>query len=194
MTSSVNTLKWKNPPQNAKIVYSNSTEDTYKKMLQESDNFIAEQLLLNFGAAHNLDFKSEKIIEYALNTYLPEIKNKIQWVDGSGLSRLNLLSPKSLLIVLEKIRLKINNDEKLFSLLPTGGRNGTLKNMFNSIEMPFVHAKSGSLTNNYNLSGYLVTKIGNTFAFSYLNNNFLKPQTEIKAEIEKLLQLIYNNY
>lgn len=194
MTSSVNTLKWINAPEDAKIIYSNSTEETYRKMLQESDNFLAEQLLLNFGAANKLELNSEKIIEYSLNKYLPEVKNKIQWVDGSGLSRLNLLSPKSLIIVLEKIRLRVNNDEKLFSILSTGGTNGTLKNMFKSIEMPFIHAKSGSLSNNYNLSGYLVSKTGNTFAFSYLNNNFLKPQTEIKSEIEKLMRFIYNNY
>ncbi|MCB0459345.1 MAG: D-alanyl-D-alanine carboxypeptidase, partial [Flavobacteriaceae bacterium] len=56
------------------------------------------------------------------------------------------------------------------------------------------YAKSGTLSNNYNLSGYIVTKRGNVFIFSYMNNHYVIPLSEVKKEIEETLLTIYNNY
>ena len=81
----------------------------------------------------------------------------------------------------------------LFSYFPVGGKSGTLKKWYGN-EKPYVFAKSGSLSNNYNLSGYLVTKKGTVLIFSYMNNHFKESSSEIKKVMEKTLFEIYNKY
>ena len=79
-------------------------------------------------------------------------------------------------------------------MLPNGGKSGTLRNMFKSSSTPFVFAKSGSLSNNYNLSGYLIGKSGKKFVFSFMNNSFLNPTADIRNEVERVLTFIHDNY
>lgn len=193
ITSSVNTLPWRPVPAQAKIVYNANTKDVFTQMLHASDNFIAEQLLLNYAAANNLEMNGTTVISTA-SLYFSALKSSYQWVDGSGLSRLNLASPQVMVEVLEKIRAKVNNEQELFSLLPAGGKSGNLKNMFTANSETFIYAKSGSLSNNFNLSGYLIGKSGKRYVFSYLNNNFIKPVSEIKVEVERALTFVHEQY
>lgn len=193
ITSSVAILPYRDLPASAKTVYSVSTKEVFQKMLKDSDNFIAEQLLLNYAAANNLEMSKESVFAKA-NEFLPELRSSLQWVDGSGLSRLNIVSPSLMVSVLEKIKIKVNDDKNLFSYLPAGGKSGTIRNMFTTSPQTFIYAKSGSLSNNYNLSGYLVGKSGKQYAFSYLNNNYLKLTKDIKVEVERLLTYIYEHY
>lgn len=193
ITSSVTILPWKPVPSDVKTIYNVKTREVFEKMLKDSDNFVAEQLLLNYAAANKMEMNVKMVINKAVQ-YLPEMKSSLQWVDGSGLSRLNLASPKLMVEVLEKIKNKVNNEQQLFSFLPAGGKSGTLKNMFTANPQTFIYAKSGSLSNNYNLSGYLIGKSGKRYAFSYLNNNYLKPAKEIKAEVEKFLIFVHEHY
>ena len=75
----------------------------------------------------------------------------------------------------------------LAELDPNGGKSGTVKNMFKNSEESYVFAKSGSLGGVYNLSGYIITKKGKTLLFSLMNNNFNKPTSQIRKEVEKIL-------
>lgn len=194
ITSSVITLPWRAVPANAKIVFTAKADSVYKQMLHDSDNFIAEQLMLNYAASNNLEMNTETVIKQAELKFLKDVTGKINWVDGSGLSRLNSISPRATLAVLEKIDTKID-ENRLFNLFPAGGKSGTIKNMFKLDDgSTYIYAKSGSLSNTYNLSGFLIGKTGKKYAFSYLNNNYLKPTAAIKAEVEKVLKLVYNNY
>jgi len=193
ITSSVSTLPWRPVPAQARIIYNAKTADVFAKMLQDSDNFIAEQMLLNYAAANNMEMNGKTLIKNAAK-YFPELQSSYQWVDGSGLSRLNLVSPEVMIKVLEKIKAKVNNEQQLFSLLAAGGKSGTLKNMFTASPETFIYAKSGSLSNNYNLSGYLIGKSGKRYVFSYLNNNFLTPSKEVKADVERFLTFVREHY
>ena len=76
-------------------------------MMQESDNFIAEQLLLAC-ALKELGHMSEKdIIDSLLYGPLSDIESEIDWVDGSGLSRYNLMTPRSIIsLILHILELK----------------------------------------------------------------------------------------
>jgi len=113
-------------------------------------------------------------------------------VDGSGLSRYNLITPRTLVTILDKI-LKELPREGLFKLLPAGGKEGTLKNWYAS-DIPYIFAKSGSLRNNYSLSGYLKTKSGKLMIFSFMNNNYVASSSEIKKAMEKMFLEIRNSY
>lgn len=195
ITSSVSTLPWRPVPADAKIIYNAKADSVYKKMLQSSDNFLAEQLLLNYATQQQLNMDANLIIQKAQQELFTDIaKNSYSWVDGSGLSRLNLISPAFGIKILEKLRQKVSNDDKLFDLLAAGNKTGTLKNMFKTSANSFVFAKSGSLSNNYNLVGYLIGKSGKKYAFSYLNNNFIAPVSAVRTDVEQLLTFIHLNY
>jgi D-alanyl-D-alanine carboxypeptidase/D-alanyl-D-alanine-endopeptidase (penicillin-binding protein 4) len=157
-----------------------------------SDNFIAEQLLLQVSYKVNKTYSVQEAIHYAEENYLKGIPQEPRWVDGSGLSRYNLFTPSSIVFLLEKMYHEIPL-QQLLDYFPVGGVSGTLKNWFSN-DTPYVFAKSGTLSNNYNLSGYLMTKKGTLLIFSYMNNHYKKPTSDIKKEMEIVLKEIYYKY
>jgi serine-type D-Ala-D-Ala carboxypeptidase/endopeptidase (penicillin-binding protein 4) len=175
----------------AKIFYSLPSDTLYRRMLHVSDNMIAEQLMLVNSNALNGTLNIENAIDSVIKKHLSDLPDAPKWVDGSGLSRQNLLTPRSIIALLQKIH-EIVPEEKLFKILPAAGQSGTLKNLLKT-EKPFIFAKSGSLNNNYCLSGFLVTKKGKTLIFSMMNNNFSNSTSEIRKEVIKILQEIHDN-
>jgi D-alanyl-D-alanine carboxypeptidase/D-alanyl-D-alanine-endopeptidase (penicillin-binding protein 4) len=170
----------------AKTLYGLPTDSLYRRMLQVSDNLLAEQLMLLVSGTQGDTLSVPRGIGLVQKTYLADLPDRPQWADGSGLSRYNLFTPRSLVRLLEKIREKVPQ-ERLFALLPASGRPGTLRNQFRG-EAPFVFAKTGSLTGVYNLSGYLVARSGKVLIFSFMNNNFTSPTSEIRREVERVLR------
>ncbi|MGY0039529.1 D-alanyl-D-alanine carboxypeptidase [Pedobacter sp. NJ-S-72] len=181
-------------PVTAKTIYNMKSEDIFREMLLPSDNFIAEQLLLVYANQFQRELSGTDAIRYVLNKYLKDLPQRPRWVDGSGVSRMNLFSPADMVVLLRMIDKEVNNRQKLFSMLPAGGMRGTLKNAYPKTDHPFVFAKTGTFSNNYNQSGYLVTKKGKTLVFSLMNNNFMEPIAEIKAEMARLMGYIHEKY
>ncbi|MFK5957681.1 MAG: D-alanyl-D-alanine carboxypeptidase [Lutibacter sp.] len=175
-----------------KVIKGVNSDTLYKQMLIVSDNFIAEQLLLQVGKKVSNSYSVKKAISYSLNNYLKGLPQKPRWVDGSGLSRYNLFTPNDFIFLLDKMYNEIPLT-KLLNYFPAAGESGTLKN-WNEIKKPYIYAKTGSLSNNYNLSGYLITKKGTILIFSYMNNHFQKSTSTIKNEIRKTLSKIYKTY
>lgn len=170
------------------------SDSLYKHMLQPSDNFMAEQILLLVASRLEQPLKSSTAIDYVLKNHLADLPDKASWVDGSGLSRFNLFTPRDIIVLLTKI-LQTAPRERVFPLLAVGGKTGTIRNYFKAPDgEPYVFAKSGSLNGVYNLSGYLTTKSGKTFAFSFMNNNFVRPTSEIRRETERILTAVHNQY
>jgi D-alanyl-D-alanine carboxypeptidase/D-alanyl-D-alanine-endopeptidase (penicillin-binding protein 4) len=187
------TLINKNFPTNSfKTLYSTPADSLYSVMMQESDNFIAEQLLLMCSAILSDSLKPEIAINYITKNHLSDLPDAPRWVDGSGLSRYNLATPRSIVTLWTKIDQLIPR-ERLFKLLAIGGKSGTLKNYFKN-DSPYIYGKTGTLRNNYSLSGYLITKKGRTLIFSFMNNNYVTPVNEVRLEMEKILKNIYNHY
>ena len=175
----------------AKIFYSLPADSLYKRMLHVSDNMIAEQLMLLNANALSIDLNTAISIDSVKKKYLFDLPDSPKWVDGSGLSRQNLFTPRSIVALLNKIY-EIVPEERLFKLLPVAGKSGTLKNLMKTDD-PFIFAKSGSLNNNYCLSGFLTTKKGKTLIFSVMNNNFVNSTSDIRKEVIKILQEIHDN-
>jgi len=181
-----------NTPEMGNILYSQHIDSVMKKMMIVSDNFIAEQMLI-MGSGDLFDtLAADLCIDYAIDHLIPELKNQIDWVDGSGLSRYNKFTPRAINILLQKIYNEFPQ-ELISDIFPKGGLSGTLKNNFKG-ETIFVVAKTGSMSNVYNLSGYLITKEGEWLIFSFMNNNFEVPMALVKREMEKILRNIHEKY
>lgn len=173
-------------------IYSVPADSLYKPMLQRSDNFFAEQLLLLSSEAISDSLKADIAINYMKEHFLKDLPDEPQWRDGSGLSRYNLFTPRTMVSLLEKIQNEIPQ-ERLFQLLPAGGVSGTLKHWYGG-EEPYVFAKTGTLNNNHSLSGYLKTKSGKVFIFSFMNSNYLSSTSDVKREMERMLRAIHELY
>lgn len=175
-----------------KTLYSVLADSVYKQLLVVSDNFIAEQLMLQVGKEVSGKYNVEEGIDYVLENHLSTLPHPPRWVDGSGLSRYNLFTPEDTVHLLTKMYNEIPFD-KLISYFPVGGETGTLRNWYAN-KTPYVYAKSGTLSNNYSLSGYLITKKGTVLIFSYMNNHYRLTNSEIRTQIQDHLFKIYNTY
>ncbi len=179
-------------PHTAQVLYSTPTDSLYRVMMQESDNFIAEQLLLACANVLSDTLKPEIAIQYVEQNFLQDLSDKPVWVDGSGLSRYNLFTPRSIVQVWEKIYGLVPRD-RLFKLLAVGGVSGTIRNWY-KLDKPYIYGKTGTLSNNHCLSGYLITKKGKTLIFAFMNNNFIATTFDIRTNMEDILKKIYENY
>jgi serine-type D-Ala-D-Ala carboxypeptidase/endopeptidase (penicillin-binding protein 4) len=165
-------------------IYSQKTNQMLKIMMHESDNFFAEQILQMASQQHFGYFNEEKIIDSLTNTEFKNLPQKLQWVDGSGLSRYNLASPQSMATVLQKIYTKIGLDS-VKTIFATGGQ-GTLRRYYKHMQGR-IFAKTGTLSNNCALSGFIVGKNGKLYIFSVLNNNYITSATPIRKAVEQFL-------
>ncbi len=182
-------------PDTARVLYSISSDSVYRRMLLPSDNFIAEQLLLVCSSTLPGNLSTRAVIEYSKKNFLKDLPDEPQWVDGSGLSRQDLFTPRTMVALLVKIAAKINDESKLHYMLPTGGVSGTLRTAYKTDNgVPFVWGKTGSLSNNHNQSGYLVTRKGKKLIFSFMNNNFVRPTADIRDEMVRIMTEIHNRY
>ncbi len=180
LASDINDFKFKS-------IHSQPTDSLFKPMMHRSDNFFAEQTLLMASNEHLGYMNDEKIIDTILKLDLKDVPQKPKWVDGSGLSRYNLFTPQSFIYILNKLK----NDfgiERMKNILPTGGQ-GTLAAYFKK-DAGFIYAKTGTLSNNCALSGYMITKKGKLLIFSILTNNYITGAAPVRKAVEQFLQVI----
>jgi D-alanyl-D-alanine carboxypeptidase/D-alanyl-D-alanine-endopeptidase (penicillin-binding protein 4) len=167
----------------ARIFYAGKMDSLYLPMLHESDNAVAEQLLVMIAAEKGWD--PTQVIDNLKKEPGNEFLKDIRWVDGSGLSRYNLFRPKDLVYILEALVKEVAPD-RLHAILPEAGKTGTMRNVQDINPGVRIWAKSGSFGNTYDLSGYYVTKDGKTFAFSVLSNLGNTSVREIKQSVVEL--------
>ncbi|MCG1035065.1 D-alanyl-D-alanine carboxypeptidase/D-alanyl-D-alanine-endopeptidase [Polaribacter sargassicola] len=192
LPNKVNIIK-KTPLKPSVIAYSIPTDTLYKRMMEVSDNFLAEQILILASSTLSDTLSSANARKHVLENQLKDLQQKPRWVDGSGLSRYNLFTPNSFVEVLTKMYQKMP-EEKLFQFFPVGGKSGTLKNWYAGNPKPYIYAKSGTLGNNYNLSGYLITNSGKVLIFSYMNNHYMHSNTDVKRKMQAVFEELRDNY
>ncbi len=175
------------------IAYSVLSDSLYRRMMEVSDNFLAEQILVLASSTLSDTLSSSNARKYMLENELKDLKQQPRWVDGSGLSRYNLFSPISFVEVLSKLY-KMIPQERLFYLFPVGGEFGTIKNWYAGTNKPYVFAKTGTVGNNHNVSGYLLTNAGKVLVFSFMNNHFKKTNDEIKTQMQNTFEWLRDHY
>ena len=175
------------------ILYGQPSDSLYIRMMHESDNFIAEQLLILSSSTLSDTLSGKKTREYILKNQLADLEQPPRWVDGSGLSRYNLFSPESMVAVLNKMYQTVPK-QRLFTIFPENAVSGTLKSWDYNGGYPKMYAKSGSLSNNYCLSGYLITSTGKILVFSFMNNHYQQSTSEVKKKMQQVLRQIADLY
>lgn len=172
-------------------IYSQPTDSLLKIMMHRSDNFFAEQSLLMISNQLLGVMNDESIIDTLLKSDLKDIPQKPRWADGSGLSRYNLFTPQDFVFVLNKMRNEFEW-KRITTIFSTGG-SGTLSARYKNLEGK-IYAKTGTLSNNLALSGYVITNKGKTLIFSMLVGNHTAAGVDIRNAMEQFLTGIIEKY
>ena len=168
-----------------------------KPLNQESINLFAEHLCkhigyvtygngsTNSGVKTIIKFWAEKGID----------TNNLYMADGSGLSRVNAITAKTLvevLIYMHKNSLYFN---EYLSSIPLTGLEGTQQYYFqDSVLKGKANAKSGSMNRVRSFAGYMTTQNGTPVAYAIMVNNFSGNSFIMAKKMEKLMDEIYLNF
>jgi serine-type D-Ala-D-Ala carboxypeptidase/endopeptidase (penicillin-binding protein 4) len=168
---------------------------------QDSDNLYAEALLQTIGTIAQQrrpsQFTAEDTTTTAglktLATTLATIgvdRAGYELVDGSGLARLNRLTPTALVQTLQGMN--THPTRTVFQTsLPIAAQSGTLTHRFrNTPAAGIVQAKTGTLTGVATLSGYIQPKNYRPLAFSILLNQSDRPAPQNRESIDAIVQLL----
>ncbi|MCL5029383.1 MAG: D-alanyl-D-alanine carboxypeptidase/D-alanyl-D-alanine-endopeptidase [Bacteroidetes bacterium] len=170
-------------------------KDIIKVINKNSQNLYAEQLLKTIGletkgfgnvengvSAENKVFKDMGINPESMNI-----------VDGSGLSRLDLVTPKQIVSLLSYMY-KSKYFIPFFNSLPIAGVDGTLGDRLqNTKAQGKIRAKTGFIEGVRSLSGYAFTGDNEPIAFSIIVNNFNVP-VKLAENIQDLVCLRLANF
>jgi D-alanyl-D-alanine carboxypeptidase/D-alanyl-D-alanine-endopeptidase (penicillin-binding protein 4) len=111
-------------------------------------------------------------------------------LDGSGLSRRDLVTPAAVVQLLTYVAHQPWGAE-YEGTLPIAGVDGSLSERFlNSPAAGLVHAKTGTLSHVNALSGYGRTLRGRRFVFSIFCNNHNQPSAKVLAAIDSIVQAL----
>lgn len=182
-------------PADLKTLYSTSRNVVLREMMLPSDNFLAEHLTMLISDKVFNGFYTDSLRNHMQDTYYNNFQDTIFLRDGSGLSTYNKITPRNMIDVLLAIKEIIPNDSQRYLFFPTGGVDGTLKSAYSLDQgVPFVWAKTGTINSVHCQSGYIVTRTGRKYAFSFLNNNYAVPTSYIRREMVRIMTFIRQNY
>tara|TARA_B100000003_G_scaffold208673_1_gene229758 strand:- start:1277 stop:2527 length:1251 start_codon:yes stop_codon:yes gene_type:complete len=163
---------------------SSQVDKIYSAILKDSDNLISESLMANISLRLNDTISVDKGVELIQNRFNENVSNQIKLYDGSGLSRYNLITSKALILSLEKIYQLIGL-ERIKNIFP---KNYILKD-----KEDFVWGKTGTLRNNHNYSGYIITNKNKLYVFSIMINHYPVELEKIKDAIADFLIYLKSN-
>ncbi len=175
--------------------FSPPLKEIIKVINKNSENFFAEQLIKTIGLEEN-GFGSVKNGVEALRYVFLDMgidPDNMTMVDGSGLSRLNLVTPKQLVNLLNYM-FKSKYFVPFYNSLPIAGVDGTLGTRMKGTRAENnVRAKTGYLENVRSMSGYVYTGDNEPIAYSIIVNNFNVP-IKLTENIQDLVCLRLANF
>lgn len=157
-----------------------------------SQNLHAELALRAVARARRNEGSREAGLE-EMQKFLSEIgiaPDSDHFADGSGLSRLDLITPASVVRLLAFMYDSPQRQDWI-ELMPVGGQDGTLQSRLGGVSAAGrIHAKTGTLTHVSALSGYAQRRNGSWVAFSILVNNDNGQAAEVRGVIDRICTLI----
>ena len=114
-------------------------------------------------------------------------KDGIQIVDGSGLSRRDLVAADTLVAILRRFH-DPRGTSPWMQAFPIAGRDGSLEHRLKGTPAEAnAVAKTGSMSSIRSLAGYVKTADGEPLAFAILANNFEGPGAGVTATIDAIV-------
>lgn len=164
--------------------YSEPLDTIIHEYNKESVNIIGESIVKAIGAEFSGTQGSWKAGTRAIENHLRRIglNGNFSVVDGSGLSRLNRVSPEDITHALAKAYDDPDISEEFLASLPIAGVDGTLEKRFRNLKGK-VYAKTGYLEGVRSLSGYAFGKNGRVYVFSIISNG-------VGTKVKKLQSLL----
>jgi serine-type D-Ala-D-Ala carboxypeptidase/endopeptidase (penicillin-binding protein 4) len=152
------------------VRFSPTLDEILHEMDVESDNYLAEMVLKTLGAVvarHGTTAAGAAVVRSVLAAHAVPLAG-VRIDDGSGLSVLDRLTPKTLVTILQRAWGDRDVRPVLFRILPVGGRDGTLEDrLTRPPARGNVRAKTGTLDGVSALSGFVRER----YAFSILVNS-----------------------
>ncbi len=164
--------------------------DIINKTNKNSNNLFAEHLLSQIGYIKYKEGSLQSGTKAVYNFW--KLKGMdidgLHLSDGSGLSRLNAISAKQFVFLLNYMKTRSKYFSHFHNSLPVAGKSGTLRSIGrNTIIVGNVHAKSGLVARVRAYAGYVKTKSGRELAFSVNISNHNCSSWEIKKKITALM-------
>jgi len=179
-----------NSPDAAAILYtyrSHPLSEIAQPLLKESINLYGEAVQrLNASGAlpHTNDQALDGIKQRLTSWGIPA--DAFQLVDGSGLSRRDVIAPEALLQVLVRM-FDPSGTSAWMTALPIAGVDGTLAaRMKGTPGENNVRAKTGTMSNVRSLAGYARTRDGEPIAFAAIVNNFEGTGAQANAALDEI--------
>ncbi|MDC9580846.1 serine-type D-Ala-D-Ala carboxypeptidase [Xenorhabdus sp. PR6a] len=178
-----------------------------KIMLKKSDNMIADTLFRTLGHRYfnvpgTWRAGSDAVRQILRQKAGINLGNTVM-VDGSGLSRHNLIAPTTMMEILQFIA-QHNDELDFISMLPKAGYDGTLAYRPGLHEAGLdgkVFAKTGSLQGVYNLAGFMTAANGQQIAFvQFVSAYSVPPEDQRTRRVplsrfeHDLYKSLYQNY
>lgn len=164
-----------------------------KTMMKKSDNLIADTIYKKLGYEffHKTATwqNSEKAIAAILSPKTGIIFKKMRMVDGSGLSRYNLVTPLQLVAALRYAYSDKNINQTFIDSLSMVGIDGTLQHRMPNLRGR-VYAKTGNMEGISSLVGYIKTKNQDIIAFAITINSFINNHKKYRQLQDKICSLL----
>ncbi len=189
---------WKNEEMcddNVKILavyHSVPLSEVVKRCLKRSQNMYAETMprVLSWYVTGEGSIEAGREIMDSIFTDFDIEPGSWAYVDGSGLTRYDYISPEVLVKILEGMYRSDLKDVWMESL-PISGVDGTLRRrMKGTAAYKKVLAKTGTISNTRGLSGYTTTASGENIVFSFLVNGHLLSSKDTERITDSILELI----
>lgn len=153
-----------------------------------SQNQIGEILLKTLGrerrGAGTADSGAAVVAEQLAAWGIP--KEGFAIADGSGLSRHNYLSPRTIVRILDGIR-RDTSFTVFYDALPIAGVDGTISSRMRGTPAEGnVRAKTGYIDKARSLSGYVTAADGSMLYFSLLCNNYTVPTSAVNRVQDRI--------
>lgn len=172
---------------------------------KDSNNLYAELMLRTLGAERPQAVSDAEVgsaemgLEAAYDTFgvAGVDTSRLHLVDGSGLSRHNLVTPAMTVQLLRYMDAHPQPDvrEAFLASLPVGGRDGTLEYRFRGAPAEtHVRAKTGTVSHASTLSGYVTGTSGRRYAFSLMCNHYTVPTRVVRAVQDRIVNQLRATY
>jgi len=157
----------------------------------QSVNLFAEGILNTLGLSFQNDYQTAAGIELIENYLKQSSADEKQVIikDGSGLSRLNAMTPN----FAANWMCDFYENKDFVNSLPVSGESGTMQYLNQVGLKGKVRAKTGSAEGVVNYAGYLTKDNGQVFAFSIFVNNAYQSRYSVRKEIGVFLESILVN-